>query len=146
MNALCWNCRGLGNAPAIWELKAIVRGSHVDCQMLQETKIEMIALQCILRSMGFNSCVHVPPIETAGVLCIAWKDNLDLELIFMSKHAISCVVYQGTITLPWLILGVYGPHNKAAKMNFWGLIGVIASRFRGPCLILGDFNDVLHSS
>ena len=79
-------------------------------------------------------------------LCIAWKDYLDLEPIFMSKDAISCVVYQATITLPWLVSVVYGPHSRASKMNLWGSIGVIASRFFWPWLIVGDFNAILGSS
>ncbi|KAL5562354.1 hypothetical protein UlMin_032101 [Ulmus minor] len=64
----------------------------------------------------------------------------------MSKNAISCIVYNGTTQLPWLASVVYGPHNRAAKRNFWTSIGDIASRFVGPWLIIGDYNIVLRSS
>ena len=89
MNALCWNCRCLGNTPAIWELRAIIRGSHVDYLLLQETKVSLVVLQGILRLVGFVSMIHVPPVVTTRGLCIAWQDGPDLEPVFMSKNAIS---------------------------------------------------------
>ncbi|KAL5577574.1 hypothetical protein UlMin_019273 [Ulmus minor] len=48
--------------------------------------------------------------------------------------------------LPWLVSVVYGPHSRAAKIEFWGSFERAASRFSGPWLIMGDFNAVLHSS
>ncbi|KAL5541135.1 hypothetical protein UlMin_044352 [Ulmus minor] len=48
--------------------------------------------------------------------------------------------------LPWLVSVVYGPHNRAAKIDFWGSFEKVASRFSGPWLIMGGFNAVVHSS
>ena len=141
-----WNCKGLGNAPAIRELRALVRNNQIDCLMLQETKVDTSVLCHILRPLGFVSIVHVSPMGTAGGLYIAWKENLDLEPLFMSKNAISCIVYDGTIRMPWLISIIYGPHRHASKIEFWESIGDIASRFTRPWLIIGDFNVVLHSN
>ncbi|KAL5568624.1 hypothetical protein UlMin_025199 [Ulmus minor] len=146
MNAMSWNCRGLGNAPAIRELRALVRNNQIDCLMLQETKVDTSVLRRILRPLGFVSIVHVPPGGTAGGLCIAWKENLDLEPLFMSKNAISCIVYHGTIKMPWLISAIYGSHRRTSKIEFWEFIGDIALRFTRPWLIIGDFNAVLHSN
>ena len=39
--------------------------------MLQETKVETSVLKRVLRSLGFISCIHVPPVGTTGGLCIA---------------------------------------------------------------------------
>ncbi|KAL5555562.1 hypothetical protein UlMin_037798 [Ulmus minor] len=114
--------------------------------MLQETKVDTVALNRILRPLGFLSVIHVPPVGSAGGLCIAWKGEMDLEPIFMTKNVISCIVYNGSLRLPWLVSVVYGPHSRAAKIEFWGSFERVASRFSGPWLIMGDFNAVLRSS
>ncbi|KAL5550973.1 hypothetical protein UlMin_001149 [Ulmus minor] len=64
----------------------------------------------------------------------------------MLKNAISCVVYNGSETNPWLLLVIYDPHINYAKTEFWGSLERIASRFSKPWLLMGDFNVELRSS
>ncbi|KAL5560653.1 hypothetical protein UlMin_036864 [Ulmus minor] len=64
----------------------------------------------------------------------------------MSKNVISCIVYDGAWRMSWLLSVTYGPHNRRSKLEFWGSLRVMASRFDGPWLVIGDFNAVLCSS
>ena len=93
MIVFAWNCRGLGQASAIRDLRALIWTSSPDCLVLLETKVNPSSMQRILRQLNFPSNVYVPPIGLAGGFCVAWREGFDLEPIFMSKNMISMLVF-----------------------------------------------------
>ncbi|KAL5547504.1 hypothetical protein UlMin_002735 [Ulmus minor] len=55
MIIFAWNCRGLGQASAIRDLRALIQSSKPDCLILMETKVNEASIIRILRNLGFSN-------------------------------------------------------------------------------------------
>ena len=71
MIIFAWNCRGLGQASVIRDLRALLQSSKPDCLILMETKVNDATMIRILRNLGFSNHVYHPPIGLSGGLCVA---------------------------------------------------------------------------
>ncbi|KAL5573075.1 hypothetical protein UlMin_022672 [Ulmus minor] len=145
MKIFAWNCRGLGQASTIRDLRALLRSSVPDCLILMETKVNVSTLQNILTSLNFPRHVYVPPIGLADGFCVAWQANLDMEPITLNKHIVSMLVFS-TPGPPWLLSAIYGPCSYSAKRVFWDSLSSEADRFPRAWLLIGDYNGICSSS
>ncbi|KAL5557491.1 hypothetical protein UlMin_039727 [Ulmus minor] len=141
MIIFAWNCRGLGQASAIRDLRALINSSKPDCLILMETKINAASMSRIVGNLNFSYHVYVPPIGLSGGFCVAWKDSIDMEPITLSKNIISLLVFSKP-GIPWRLSAVYGPPNYSAKRAFWSSLSSEADRFPGAWILLGDFNGI----
>ena len=96
-----WNCRGIGQASTIRELKALLQSSSPDVLILMETKAKSSTMQLVLSQLQFPNHVYVPPLGLSGGFCVAWREDIDMEPITMNKNLISFLVffYSGYSTL-----------------------------------------------
>ncbi|KAL5551835.1 hypothetical protein UlMin_002011 [Ulmus minor] len=141
MIIFAWNCRGLGQASAIRDLRALINSSKPDCLILMETKINAASMSRIVGNLNFSNHVYVPPIGLSGGFCVAWKDSINMEPITLSKNIISLLVFSKP-GIPWRLSAIYGPPNYSAKRAFWSSLSNEADRFPGAWLLLGDFNGI----
>ncbi|PON57973.1 hypothetical protein TorRG33x02_292330 [Trema orientale] len=96
-----------------------------------------------LSSLHFYNFIHVPPIGCAGGLCVAWKNGVDFEPTFLSKNAISGIVYSDPVTTPWSLTAVYRPPNVVDRESFWDKLESMIEKFAGPWLLISEFNGTL---
>ncbi|KAL5572085.1 hypothetical protein UlMin_021682 [Ulmus minor] len=141
MIIFAWNCRGLGQASAIRDLRAPIHSSKPDCLILMETKVNVASMSRIVGNMDFSNHVYVPPIGLSGGFCVAWKDSIDMEPITLSKNIISLLVFSKS-GVPWRLSAIYGSPKYTAKRAFWNSLSSEADRFPGAWLLLGDFNGI----
>ncbi|KAL5577840.1 hypothetical protein UlMin_019539 [Ulmus minor] len=145
MKIFAWNCRGLGQASAIHDLRVLLCSCIPDCLILMETKVNVSSLQNILTSLNFPHHVYVPPIGLADGLCVAWQANLDMEPITLNKHIISLLVFS-TPGPPWLLFAIYGSCSYSFKRVFWDSLSSEANRFPGAWQLIGDYNSICSSN
>ena len=89
MKLITWNCRGLGNGPAIRGLLDIQKQEAPDILFLSETKHDGKWLRWKLEMPNF---VTVDSVRTSGGLALFWRRGIEVEVKSFSKYHIDSVI------------------------------------------------------
>ena len=142
MRTLAWNCQGAGRAPAIRDLKALIREESLDVVFIAESKSKSCRIERIRSSIGFVDKFCVDPVGKSGGPAIFWKAGVDLEIVYFDKNVIASLVYSDPSSSPWLFLLIYGPSHVNGRARFWKFLEDLVSAFAGSRLVMRDFNYV----
>lgn len=72
-----------------------------------------------------------------------WSNNLNVQIILANQSVIHAYINPPTPQSPWLFTGVYGPPQPQARLDLWKDFNNIIPTHNLPCLLMGDFNEVL---
>ncbi|KAF4385017.1 hypothetical protein F8388_010615 [Cannabis sativa] len=89
---------------------------------------------------------YVPSVGLSGGLGMCWMKGVKSNIQHSSKHLISAEISSDPPGISWLLLGIYGPHNKSDKERFWIHVSDLVLNATSPILLLGDMNGTLHDS
>lgn len=106
---------------------------------------DTIVVQNLVQSLHFESFEMVPASRKVGGLLLAWNSNCSLNVVFLSKFIINCLLFYGADNVPWQLNLVYGPPTYHMRRSFWESLDEIGRPFSRPWLVIGDFNIVLTS-
>lgn len=84
MNVLSWNCRELGRPSAVRGLRGLIQSSSPWGLFLFETKVKMVKMKRIVRSLHYDHSHFVEARNGAGGLALLWKDGYDWDVFFSS--------------------------------------------------------------
>ena len=70
MNLLCWNCRRIGNAKTIQELRKLVRKFAPKVLCLVETQIGREQAENLANTLGYDLAFAVDPTGRSGGLAM----------------------------------------------------------------------------
>jgi hypothetical protein len=70
ISCLSWNCRGLGNPLAVWDLRQLVKTKQPIFLFLMETKLQSNKLHALRSSMGYEGLFSIDPIGEKGGLAL----------------------------------------------------------------------------
>ncbi|XP_057444526.1 uncharacterized protein LOC130736754 [Lotus japonicus] len=147
MRILSWNCRGLGNLPTERALIKLIHSKVPDVVFVSETRLYAAEAQRRRRLGGMS---NVFPVGCAGNgksrgggLCMWWRHDLELEIINSSLNHIMCTILHPDTQLPMTLIGVYGFPDNRRKRDTWNLIRGLLGGSARPCLVIGDFNDLV---
>ena len=93
MRILSWNCRGVGRAPTVRALKALVWYKGSDVLFVAETKVKSPKIDMLKRGMGFPFCFCVDSVGKSGGLALFWKMGVELEVVYFDNNLIVALVY-----------------------------------------------------
>lgn len=141
MNALCWNCRGMGNPSSVRQLRRWSTFYAPDIIFLSDAMLKKNDAEALKNKIGFVNGFGVSSQGRAGGLCLYWKDNVTFSLISYSQHHICGDVGEGSGS--WRFVGLYGWAKEEEKYKTWELICHICDTTNIPLLIGGDFNEIL---
>ncbi|KAB2610947.1 hypothetical protein D8674_018979 [Pyrus ussuriensis x Pyrus communis] len=138
-----WNCRGLGSDTTVRALHGLIRKKRPSMIFLSETKMKDHRILGVRRRLGYLHGFDVSPIGISGGLSLWWEDNLEVNIIFSSKHIIDAVMrIKGQ--MQWSrITGVYGTSYRAEKNLFWEWMVNHFTPTDIPWICGGDFNEFL---
>ena len=148
MNALSWNCRGLGNQCAVNVLSNLVGKKKPKIVFLMETKQTVDEIRKLKEDLHFIGGLVVPRDRSwggrRGGLAMLWKDEVDLHIQTYSPHHINAII-QTNPRNPWRITGFYGYPEESHKHESWILLCHLHSRMSMSWVCIGDYNELLSS-
>jgi hypothetical protein len=153
MKFLSWNCRGLGNPPAVRALKKLLKLHCPDVVFLMETKLSAIdkkaksILSCGPISNFFMVDCSISSSNISGGLALLWNNNVNITIIKSNKMIIDCYITACNNNNHWFATGFYGsPYQNTKHLTCDAIKDLYTIRSQESWLIFCDFNMILNSS
>ena len=144
MNAISWNCRGLGRPRAVQELTELVRKHSPLILFLMETKAKDSYVNNLKHKLQLDNVHIVSRQNTGGGLALFWKSEINLHVINALTSHIDAVVNPG-MDDAWWFTGFYGNPVTANREHFWALLKHLNLKMELPWLCVGDFNEIVRN-
>jgi len=81
MSCLSWNCRGLGNAATIKELRELAKDVAPLVVCVLETQVHKTRVEGLKQTLGFDNSFAVSSSGRSGGLGIFWNNNIRVTLL-----------------------------------------------------------------
>lgn len=146
MVTVCWNCRGIGAASTVKELKDIIFNFKPQIVFLSETKAKHNKLQNLKRYLPFDNMFVVYCIGKAGGLCIFWKKTVKVQILFSNCNVIHTLITDTNANSSFHFSFVYGNLVAQQRKIFWATLRDLHQLNHKPWICSGDFNEILHTT
>lgn len=144
MRLTVWNCRGLGNGPAVRGLLDLQKQVDPDVLFLSETKMDKRRMEKIKWLLGMKNMVVRDCEGKSGGLALLWKKEVVLILHNYSKYHIDVEVVEQD-GFRWRFTGIYGEPSSDKRGVTWKLLRILNQQLNLPWLCAGDFNEILYN-
>uniref|UniRef100_A0A8I6XHE9 Reverse transcriptase domain-containing protein n=1 Tax=Hordeum vulgare subsp. vulgare TaxID=112509 RepID=A0A8I6XHE9_HORVV len=144
MKLVGWNCRGLGNGPAVQGLLEVGRTEDPDIIFLSETKLTEKELEKFKWKLGLCNMVARSSEGRSRGLALFWRRGVNISLRSYGRRHIDVDVTEDDGTL-WRLTGMYGESEMERKIETWRTIRLLGQQHEAgrPWMCYGDFNEVL---
>jgi exonuclease III len=139
-----FNCRGLGNGPAVNGLLDIQKKEDPDILFLSETKLDGKRMERFKWMLGMSNMFVKDCDGKSGGLALFWKKEVNIELRNFSRYHIDVEVVEED-GFRWRFTGIYGEPSTEKKEKTWKLLRILNEQANLPWLCAGDFNEILYS-
>lgn len=144
MKLVAWNCRGLGNSPAVRGLRDLVKVEEPDILFLSETKLDEKRMQRFRWMLGLTNMV-VKKCEGQGRgIAVLWRSGVNVPLRNYSRLHIDMEIKEvdGYV---WRFTAIYGESHMDRKEETWLKICELKQQMDMTWMCAGDFNEVLYA-
>ncbi|KAK1650817.1 hypothetical protein QYE76_068622 [Lolium multiflorum] len=146
MKAIAYNCRGLGNQPAVQGLLELQKAEDPDILFLSETKLDRERMKRIKVLLGMPNMEAKDCEGRSGGLALLWKKDVIVKVNpGTSRYHIDAEV-TGADGFVWRLTGIYGEPNSGEKEKTWKLLRILHGHSSLPWMCFGDFNEILFAS
>lgn len=110
-----------------------------------ETKNKDEEVYKTYRRTEYKNIFTVPPEGFSRGLTLAWKDNVQLEVLLATANVIDTKITHNDKS--FFVSYIYGAPHQENRAKFWEELSTIgAQREDTAWLLTGDFNDLLDNS
>uniref|UniRef100_A0A453RSW6 Endonuclease/exonuclease/phosphatase domain-containing protein n=1 Tax=Aegilops tauschii subsp. strangulata TaxID=200361 RepID=A0A453RSW6_AEGTS len=143
MKIISWDCRGLGNGPAVQGLLEMGRLEDPDILFLAETKLIEGELERFRWSLGLANMIAWDPVGRSRGIVMFWRRGVDVTLRSYGRRHVDVDV-EGEEGGVWRLTGVYGESDADRKKETWRTIRLLGQQHQEgrPWLCVGDFNEI----
>lgn len=146
MIGISWNIRGLNSRIKRSSLRKLISKNDPHFVFIQETKMEMCNSK-IIKSLWNSTNIEwlfSPSIGNSGGIITMWKgDYFKASSHKIEKNWIAICGLLSSCHFNGTLINIYNPCNKEERAIIWQDIVEFHNVTSLPCLILGDFNEVL---
>ncbi|KAM1525460.1 hypothetical protein ACFX10_009921 [Malus domestica] len=114
-----------------------------DIVILLETKNKSSRYGYLKKRLGMEFLHAVEPKGIRGGLCVFWRDGSKILLVKSADHMIEVKVWDDDKECHWRLFGIYASTDEKKRRDQWRTLGIRIGREMDPCLLIGDFNDIL---
>ena len=100
MNAIVWNCRGVGSSRTVRDLDALVRSHNPKLVFLSETMISESRVKSLRWRLGLKGCLAVDSHGKRGGIALFWDENILIDLLSMGDRYIDVSVRESPSSAP----------------------------------------------
>ena len=143
MNALAWNCRGIGNPRTVHELSGFVRSLHPKIVFLCETRVSSDRVSNLKWILGLHNCLAISSVGLSGGLALFWDESLYVSLLSQGDRHIDVLIKEEPSQAPWRATFVYGEPRVENRYKMWDLLRNLCGEWAGPWFLMGDFNEAM---
>jgi exonuclease III len=131
-----WNCRGLGNAATVRELRDFAKEFALSILCVVETQIHKSRVESLAGTLGYDNVFAVSNSGRSGGLAIFWNNEIKLEVLSYSQYHIDAIVFSPSVE-PWRVTCVYGEAQVRERHKTWDMLKFIkaSSHSRGCALV-----------
>ncbi|XP_074362176.1 uncharacterized protein LOC141702378 [Apium graveolens] len=143
MNAISWNCRGLGNSRAVRALRDVVKSYNPSIVFLMETLSIKERIEKLRGKLGYDNQWVVDSIGRGGGLALIWKNSVKCTVIGSGNNFIDVSITNANGS-EWRMTGFYGFPERARRKASWDLLKQLSGKSDLPWIVMGDFNDMIN--
>lgn len=143
MRILVWNCRGLGNGPAVRGLLDLQEQVDPDILFLSETKLDKRRMEKFKWMLGMGNMMVRDCEGKSRGLALPWKKEVKLELHNCSRYHIDAKLVEND-GFKWRFVGIYGEPASAKRRITWKLLRILNQQLNLTWLC-GGFNEIMYN-
>ena len=143
MNAVSWNCRGLGNLRTVKALKRALKKKAPICVFLMETKLTTEQLNDMKQNWEYNQGLVVSCDGLKGGLALLWKPTTQVHVQNFSRWFIDAHLFCNVTGSKWRLTGFYGQPDTNRREETWTLLESLKHSNNLPWLCLDDYNEII---
>jgi exonuclease III len=106
MSVLSLNCRGLGGAATVRELRDLLKRHNPIILCVVETQLHKKNVENLSSSLGFDKCFAVSSAGRSGGLGLFWNKEIKIEVLPYSQYHLDTIVTEEGQE-PWRLTLVY---------------------------------------
>lgn len=148
MIAITWNVRGLGARIKRNMLRRIILNHSPFFIFIQETKLESLnpKMQLAIWKNGSAQWLLSPSVGNSGGLITMWDESyFDLISSRVDRNWIAIIGNIKALDFKCLLINIYSPCAVDERAETWRKLVQLREEFNLPCIVMGDFNEVLSS-
>ncbi|XP_062085878.1 uncharacterized protein LOC133791984 [Humulus lupulus] len=145
---LCWNVRGINNHQKHAEIKKLINSKKIGLVSLLETKVKNKNIGVIYNRIYSGWCfMNNNPWVDKGRIMVAWNPCMYIiDIRVCTSQLIHCMAQSPHLNERFYITFVYGFNDEVGREMLWQELTRLASNIDEAWMILGDFNEILHSN
>jgi hypothetical protein len=120
---MVWNCRGLGNGPAIQGLLDVQK-EDPDVLFISKTKHGKRWMEGFRWKLNMTNMVVKDSVGAKGGLALFWKKEVDLRVLSCSRYHIDTLIKEEDGGV-WRFTSMYGESRSEEKEKTWKLLRIL---------------------